>query len=130
VRRVRRPLLALIALVVALGVGYAIKAGGSGHDSPHLRMVALSSLPREVAATIKLIEHGGPLPYPAHDGAVFHNNERHLPKEPDGYYREYTVPTPGLLDTRGPRRLILARDGTFYYTADHYRTFVVVDLRR
>jgi guanyl-specific ribonuclease Sa len=132
VPRVRRPLLALIVLVVALGIGYAIKAANSSssaHRSASLPTVALSSLPAQAAETVRLIEQGGPFPYPAHDGAVFHNNEGHLPAEPDGYYREYTVPTPGL-STRGPRRIIEGKDGTFYYTADHYETFVIVDVHR
>jgi ribonuclease T1 len=138
VPRVRRPLLALIALVVALAVGYAVKAAQS--DSPAPRHAAtssvptstaapLSSLPKQVAQTVALIEHGGPFPYPRNDGAVFHNNEHVLPSEPDGYYREYTVPTPGSAD-RGARRIITGKNGEVYYTADHYASFVRVEPTR
>ena len=60
---------------------------------------------------------------------VFYNDEGRLPREPTGYYHEYTVPTPGA-STRGARRIITGRDGEFYYTADHYETFQRVELSR
>lgn len=60
------------------------------------------------------------------DGVTFQNRERRLPEEPDGYYREYTVETPGA-PTRGARRLILGRSGEAYYSADHYRNFIKIN---
>ena len=127
--RVRRPLIALIALVVAVAIGYAWKAAESTSSDHHLRTVPMSSLPAQVTTTVHLIEDGGPFPYPRNDGVVFHNNERLLPSEPDGYYHEYTVPTPGSPD-RGARRVFTARDGTDYYTGDHYESFVIVDVHQ
>jgi hypothetical protein len=47
------------------------------------------------------------------------------PAEQDrGYYREYTVPTPGSSD-RGARRIVTGDKPpvVFYYTADHYKSF-------
>ena len=129
--RTRRPLLALILLVVLLVAGYAVRAADhhrSG-DAATPSTVALSSLPPQAAGTVRLIEQGGPFPYPDNDGVVFHNNEHLLPSEPDGYYHEYTVPTPGS-QTRGARRMITGRDGQYYYTGDHYETFVAVDVTR
>jgi ribonuclease T1 len=137
IRRVRRPLVALVALLVALAIGYAVRTLDT-HDSgsPHPTStnsaradsrVALSALPPQAADTIALIERGGPFPYPRNDGAVFHNNERLLPSEQDGYYREYTVPTPGS-DDRGARRIITGRNGQIWYTGDHYETFERVDV--
>jgi ribonuclease T1 len=78
---------------------------------------------------VRLIESGGPFPYPRNDGVVFHNNEHHLPPERDGYYHEYTVPTPGSSD-RGARRIVTGASGEFWYTSDHYDTFQRVDVRR
>lgn len=138
--RVRRPLLALIALVVALAIGYGVKAARSDDSSPHPSTTSttstpqtpakpLSALPAQAARTVSLIEQGGPFPYPRSDGVVFHNNEHVLPREPDGYYREYTVPTPGSAE-RGSRRIITGKDGQFYYTPDHYSSFVLVDTTR
>ena len=83
--------------------------------------VRLEELPPEARRTLALIEAGGPFPY-ARDGAVFANRERRLPPRGRGYYREYTVKTPGMRD-RGPRRIVAGRDGDYYYSDDHYRTF-------
>ncbi len=81
----------------------------------------VSALPREAQATLALIEQGGPFPTPK-DGTVFGNFEKRLPMRERGYYREYTVPTPGSRG-RGTRRMIAGKGGEFYYTDDHYRTF-------
>lgn len=83
--------------------------------------IAVADLPPEARTTIGLIRAGGPFPY-HQDGVVFHNRERLLPHEPSGYYHEYTVETPGSPD-RGARRIIAARDGTLYFTSDHYESF-------
>ncbi len=96
--------LALAALALALSSG-----------------IALSQLPPEARETLELIKAGGPFPY-ARDGAVFGNRERLLPGAERGYYREYTVRTPGARD-RGARRIVAGARGEFYYTDDHYRSF-------
>jgi ribonuclease T1 len=86
-----------------------------------LPVVAASALPREARDTLVLIDRGGPYPY-AKDGAVFGNVERLLPARPRGYYREYTVRTPGEAD-RGARRIVAGTAGDRYWTDDHYETF-------
>lgn len=80
-------------------------------------------LPAEARETLRLIARDGPFPH-RQDGAVFHNRERLLPAQPRGYYREYTVRTPGSRD-RGARRIVTGGDPpvAWYYTADHYRSF-------
>ena len=83
--------------------------------------IRASALPVEARATLALIRAGGPFPYDR-DGSVFGNREALLPKRERGYYREYTVRTPGARD-RGARRIVAGRDGEYYYTDDHYRTF-------
>ena len=83
--------------------------------------VQLQALPPEARETLALIRAGGPFPY-SRDGAVFGNREGLLPKQPSGYYREYTVSSPGARD-RGPRRIVAGQRGEYYYTDDHYRTF-------
>jgi ribonuclease T1 len=80
-----------------------------------------ADLPREARETLALIQAGGPFPY-QRDGAVFGNREGLLPKRSRGYYREYTVKTPGVRD-RGARRIVVGRYGEYYYTDDHYRSF-------
>ncbi|HEY5821846.1 MAG TPA: ribonuclease domain-containing protein, partial [Propionibacteriaceae bacterium] len=88
-----------------------------------LRLVDLASLPKQAQQTVALIQRGGPYPY-AKDGATFGNRERILPNQRSGYYREYTVITPGEGD-RGARRIVTGdADRIFFYTADHYDSFV------
>ena len=82
--------------------------------------IGVHDLPIEARSTLALIKAGGPFPY-AQDGRVFSNREKLLPMQRRGYYREYTVRTPGVRD-RGARRIV-AGGGEFYYTADHYRSF-------
>jgi ribonuclease T1 len=147
VLRTRRPLLALLLLGVLLAGGYLLTAVRSDHSagsgpaaagSPSgpapaaggpadgLDTIRSSDLPAEARQVLRLVGAGGPFPY-AQDGTVFGNQERLLPAHPRGWYHEYTVPTPGSPD-RGARRIIVGRDGTRYYTADHYESFArVVD---
>lgn len=83
--------------------------------------VSVADLPREARETLARIRKGGPHPY-AKDGAVFGNREGHLPREKRGYYKEYTVKTPGER-TRGARRIVAGGRGELYYTEDHYDHF-------
>jgi ribonuclease T1 len=94
-----------------------------GQDQLRTRIeeIAIEELPSEARTTLQLIEKGGPFPH-QRDGAVFGNFERRLPLKQRGYYREFTVPTPGRRD-RGARRIVAGEKGECYYTEDHYRTF-------
>jgi ribonuclease T1 len=83
--------------------------------------IALANLPAEARATLALIKAGGPFPH-QQDGRTFGNREKLLPQRDRGYYREYTVRTPGARD-RGARRIVAGSGGEFYFTADHYRSF-------
>ncbi|WP_288798975.1 ribonuclease domain-containing protein [uncultured Arsenicicoccus sp.] len=84
-------------------------------------------LPAEVPPVIAAIRAGGPFRHPRNDGVTSGNRERLLPQEARGYYREYTVDTPGA-STRGTRRIITGGGSArsplhWYYTADHYESF-------
>lgn len=92
-------------------------------------VVSKAELPGEARATEQLIRQGGPFPY-AKDGSVFGNRERLLPARPRGFYREYTVPTPGLRH-RGARRIVCGgkvkvEPEACYYTDDHYASFRLI----
>jgi len=92
----------------------------------NLEEISVGELPPEALDTLDLIDSGGPFPYDK-DGSVFHNYEGLLPAEADGYYREYTVDTPGASD-RGARRIVTGGEGERYYTDDHYASFrLIVD---
>ncbi len=86
-----------------------------------LPIVRLADLPPEAALILDLIDRGGPFAEDE-DGGTFRNDEEILPDRPRGYYREYTVPTPGS-DDRGARRIVAGDGGELYWTGDHYRSF-------
>ena len=105
-----------VASVVASSPGYAFWWQSAA--SPEIRV---ENLPPEARQTLLLIKQGGPFPY-SRDGITFRNREGLLPQQQRNYYREYTVPTPGLKH-RGARRIVAGREGDYWYTADHYRSF-------
>ena len=86
-----------------------------------LAVIAMAELPAEARVTLQAIKRGGPFVY-ERDGVVFRNYERILPQQPRGYYREYTVKTPGARN-RGARRIVCGPPVECYYSADHYQTF-------
>lgn len=95
-------------------------------DAASISPVPLQALPVQGQETYQLIYRGGPFPYEK-DGTVFGNRERSLPGQKRGFYREYTVRTPGERD-RGARRivcggLVVTAPEVCYYTADHYDSF-------
>ncbi|MFC9892502.1 ribonuclease domain-containing protein [Nocardia sp. NPDC127579] len=88
--------------------------------------ICYSGLPAQAHHTLELIANQGPFPY-RQDGTVFQNREGILPGQSAGYYHEYTVETPGS-PTRGARRIVTGQAvEEDYYTADHYRSFDLID---
>lgn len=114
----RRLLLACWLICLACLMPGCTLAEQAGADIP---WIAQQQLPAEARTTLQRINEGGPFPFDR-DGIVFGNFERLLPQHKRGYYREYTVPTPGLRH-RGARRIVTGEAGERYYTADHYRSF-------
>ena len=120
-----RPLLRWGAGVGVAGL-LSISAVQAREQAPALPPVASASLPAEAQSVESAIRRGGPFAY-SKDGIVFANRERLLPEQPRGFYREYTVPTPGAHD-RGGRRIVCGgapptAPVACYYTADHYSSF-------
>jgi ribonuclease T1 len=93
--------------------------------APSTEEIAVTDLPREAREVLVQIKADGPFRY-ERDGVVFGNREHRLPPQSRGYYREYTVPTPGV-KSRGGRRIVCGGPRTVpnacYYTSDHYQTF-------
>jgi ribonuclease T1 len=116
-----------LTVVVASGLAAGAAVHAKSPNPPEsAAAVALSSLPSQAQSTHRLILAGGPFPYNK-DGTVFGNRERHLPAKARGYYREYTVKTPGSRD-RGARRIVCGgqpptQPETCFYTDDHYASF-------
>ena len=95
-------------------------------------VVPLTDLQVQAQVVHRRILAGGPFRY-TQDGTVFGNRERHLPRQPRGFYREYTVPTPGVRH-RGARRIVcggkeMRQPETCFYTGDHYNSFQRIDPR-
>lgn len=116
-----------VVVASALAAGGSVWARTADPASPGaLATVALAQLPAQAQETHRLILSGGPFPY-SKDGVVFGNRERLLPSKARGYYREYTVKTPGSRD-RGARRIVCGgkpptQPEACYYTDDHYASF-------
>ncbi len=108
------------------GVNPALSSGTTEVRAVDPATIAVAQLPPQGQDVLRLIYQGGPFRYDK-DGTVFFNRERLLPGHPRGYYREYTVPTPGL-SHRGARRIVCggaqpSLPETCYYTSDHYASF-------
>ena len=111
----------VLGLVFASGLVQAKGPVSAGTQST----IAVTELSRQGAQTYALILQGGPFAHEK-DGVVFGNRERLLPIQKRGYYREYTVATPGLRH-RGVHRIVCGGQArtpdVCYYTADHYASF-------
>jgi ribonuclease T1 len=108
----------IVAGLVALLLAGAVIAQGSARIGD----VPLAALPQEARATLEQIKSGAKFAHPK-DGSTFGNREKLLPPRKYGYYREYTVRTPGARD-RGARRIVAGGSaGEYYYSDDHYNSF-------
>lgn len=131
-RAIKKLALAVVVLAGTLSATVVMPALAreATPEAPHnLQVVALNALPPEAQRTHRLILAGGPFPY-RKDGSVFGNRERLLPLVRRGFYREYTVKTPGLRH-RGARRIVCgglqaAAPEACFFTADHYASFKLI----
>ena len=117
-----RRMVALLVLPLALGASAAPALQGQ------LATISQQALPASGVETLRNIQRGGPFPFEK-DGVIFGNRERLLPLQKRGFYREYTVKTPGSRD-RGAQRIVCGGPATTpevcYYTADHYASFRMI----
>lgn len=133
--RASRPFHLLVAVVVIAALAWLLRpetgtrqadtrpATPTAAASTHAGAALPGFLPAEAGAVIRRIQRGEPFPN-RQDGSVFGNREHRLPARQHGYYREYTVPTPGL-SHRGARRIVTGGEPPreWYYTGDHYESF-------
>ena len=117
--RIAKSLLLCSSLLIAFAVPAQQDFAAPGAS------ISAQELPAQGLETYRNIRKGGPFPFEK-DGVVFGNRERLLPPQKRGFYREYTVRTPGER-SRGPRRIVCGGPATMpeacYYTADHYASF-------
>jgi ribonuclease T1 len=111
-----------------VGVAALLSIGSvqAREQAPAPAPLAITQLPAEAQSVERAIRSGGPFAF-SKDGIVFANREGLLPAERRGFYREYTVATPGARD-RGGRRIVCGGASptaplACYYTADHYASF-------
>lgn len=114
------------ALLALLPATVSLAKGPSSAEKPAETTIAAAQLPVQGQQVLTLIYQGGPFKHDK-DGTVFGNRERLLPPHPRGYYREYTVRTPGV-SHRGARRIVcggkqVTAPDACYYTEDHYASF-------
>jgi ribonuclease T1 len=124
----------VVAVVLAASAGTFLVQARSPSEASVLpgsasASVALTGLPAQGQAVMVQIRQGGPFRYEK-DGTVFGNRERLLPSQTRGYYREYTVTTPGL-SHRGARRIVCGgqqprQPDACFYTEDHYSSFRLI----
>ena len=114
------------AFALASPAALARKAPEVGATVPGFETVSLAELPREGRTTYGRILQGGPFSSDK-DGTVFGNRERILPRQARGYYREYTVRTPGAKNRGAGRRVCVGLQprgpDACFYTVDHYNSF-------
>jgi len=122
---------ALTSFLLAAAIIGSLVQARSATDRPvesNSATIRVAELPKQGRETFELIRLGGPFPYDK-DGGVFGNRERLLPAQKRGYWREYTVTTPGSRD-RGARRIVCGGPAraphSCYYTADHYASFRMI----
>ncbi|WP_293224106.1 ribonuclease [Ottowia sp.] len=117
--------LVAVSLCAGLGAGADVALARSDLRSAETT-IEVAQLPRQGQQTYVLIHQGGPFAHDK-DGVVFGNRERLLPPKRRGYYREYTVETPGARN-RGARRIVCGgvqrtEPDACWYTSDHYSSF-------
>lgn len=126
-------ILGLLVVVVAAYFGIDLTTDGNQQqqqqpqNAPTDAVCPIDTLPAEARSVADSIESGGPYAFPGDDNSHFGNYQNRLPKENSQYYREFTVPTPGL-GHRGERRIVVGGGtktdpDTWYYTGDHYDSF-------
>ena len=127
--KARGAALAAVLAAVLGTIAVQARAPNASWSDSSAASVVVTGLPPQGQDVMNQIRQGGPFRYEK-DGSVFGNRERLLPGEKRGYYREYTVPTPGL-NHRGARRIVCGgfkprTPEACYYTEDHYSSFRLV----
>ena len=118
--------LAVLGMVLGLAATHTVALAKSNAVIDSSSIIALAQLPKSGQQTYALIFKGGPFAFDK-DGSVFGNFERILPRQQRGYYREYTVRTPGR-SGRGAKRIVCGGwtpvlPDACYYSHDHYASF-------
>ncbi|WP_200814367.1 ribonuclease domain-containing protein [Parabacteroides sp. Marseille-P3160] len=106
------------------GAATGIKSARENNQNPWTgeNKIDVTAKDLGLSGTMERIGNGESYPH-RNDGSVFDNNKNILPVHKGGYYKEYVHPTPGIKGV-GPQRIVTGGKGEFYYTPDHYKTFI------
>jgi ribonuclease T1 len=119
----------LAYLVIAFWIaGCAPPAGLESAAEPVKE--ASPEIPEKVEKVLHYIDEHHEAPAGFEGGREFHNAEGLLPKR-DAHgraitYHEWDVNRKVAGVNRGPERLVTGSDGSAFYTADHYRTYIQI----
>ena len=111
-----------IGIASTIGVSYA--SGINPWNGNPLNGLTLTAKDLHIESEVQRIKDGIEYVQFPHDGSTFQNNPLKDGYLPQGiYYKEYIVPTPGIQGP-GPQRIVIGSDGFWYYTPDHYKTYI------
>ncbi|MDR0404425.1 MAG: hypothetical protein LBH37_01310, partial [Oscillospiraceae bacterium] len=119
-----------MAIGIAIGVSTTIGVSYANNVSPWTGRSLVSVTASDLGLTSTMDRINARESYPhERDNTVFENripkgaDAPLLPEKPLGYYREYVHPTPGI-NGPGPQRVIIGGEKYYYYSPDHYKTFI------
>lgn len=104
-------------------------AGNAAKTSPRFIKTA-EGVTTDLQPTLNRIASGGKFPH-KNDGSIFKNfapkgrTDPLLPVKPQGYYREFVHPTPGV-NGPGAMRIVTGQGGEMWFTPDHYKSFIPI----
>ena len=118
-----------MALGGAIGVASTITVSYANGINPWTGKAIVTAKDLGLESDVSRIKEG--IKYPSrNDGTTFQNREGLLPDHSlfekifnTKYYKEYVVPTSGLQGP-GPQRIVSGKFGDWYYTPDHYKSFI------
>ncbi len=106
-----------------------VQTASTSSTPPSIKVT--DSIPDYVRSTYQFIKKHSDAPHGYYGGRSFQNREKRLPQRGRNgasiQYREWDVhPRRDGID-RGAERLVTGSDGSAWYTADHYRSFIPVE---
>lgn len=111
-----------LGVVSAIGISYA--SGINPWNGNPLNGITVTAEDLQIENEVQRIKDGVTYSQYRHDGTEFYNDPARQGYLPQGIqYKEYVVPTYGIRGP-GPQRIVVGADGSWYYTPDHYDTFI------
>jgi guanyl-specific ribonuclease Sa len=112
------------AIGTASGMASGMRSAYKANENPWTGKsnIGITADDLGVSSTMNRIARGESYSHD-NDGSTFQNKEGILPAKGSDYYKEYVHPTPGI-NGHGPQRVVTGSGGEYFYTPDHYKTFI------